>query len=334
MSEGIGASSVSYLPDIAMPPNYSLAMFGLPLINDLKTLADEISLSPGLLYKLSVVNEKFYYSFDLPKKSGGSRKIHAPSRSMKAVQSWILRNILDKIQLHQAATGFRLKRSVRDNAVPHMSNTYLLCMDIDDFFPSISYAKVYTVFRGIGYNAHVAHIFSGLCTCEGRLPQGGVTSPALSNIVCIRLDRRLSSFVGRRNITYTRYADDMTFSCKSPQILSSIMPTIQHILKDEGFKLNTKKTRRMGPARQRRITGLVLSNSSVGVGKKRKQNLRASIYNLLSGKVGNDERLLQEARLRGWFAYLHSVDQVGIDQLRLYTAKLAARLGVPNVLAE
>ena len=316
-----------------MPSNYSLVMFGLPLVTDIRTLADETSLSRGLLYKLSVANNSHYYSFEIAKKSGGARRIHAPSRDMKAVQAWILRNILDRVQLHESATGFRSKRSIRENALPHIPNPYVLCMDIEGFFPAIPYAKVYTVFKALGYNAHVAHTFSRLCTCEDSLPQGGVTSPALSNIVCIRLDRRISSFVGRRNITYTRYADDMTFSCKSPKILNSIAPTIRHILKDEGFSLNTRKTRRMGPARQRRITGLVLSNSSVGVGRKRKHNLRASIYNLLSGKVATDERDLQAARLRGWFANLHSVDRVGFDQLSVYTARLAERLSVPNILA-
>jgi len=107
-------------------------------------------LSPGLLYKLSVANEHFYRRFALPKKSGGSRTILCPSRQMKAVQAWILRNILDKAEVHPAATAFCRGANTLRNASPHRHNRYFLCLDIEDFFPSIPYSKCTRYFEALG----------------------------------------------------------------------------------------------------------------------------------------------------------------------------------------
>lgn len=312
-----------------MPSSYTLSMLGLPNLKNLSSLADETALSPGLLYNLSVANDRFYHRFDLPKKGGGTRTISSPSREMKAVQAWILRSILDKVPVHEAATGFRQGRNVRHNAAPHADNAYLLCLDIEDFFPSIPYSKVYTVFHGLGYSAHVAHILSHLCSCDGALPQGAVTSPALSNIVCIPLDHRITSFVGRRDIAYTRYADDLTFSGVSPSHPTAIMPTIRHILSDQGFTLNVAKTRRMGPRLQRRVTGLVVGDGHVGVGRQRKRQIRAAIHHLLTEDMDEDQHERHGAQVQGWLAFMNCVDEPGLRQLRRHYSVLADRHDLP-----
>ena len=316
-----------------MQSSYILSMFGRPVLTDVHSMADATSLSAGFLYKLSVRNDKFYRRFDIPKKAGGSRTICSPSREMKAVQAWILRNILEPLTVDQAATAFRRGRRLLDNALPHQHNRFFLCLDLEDFFPSIPYAKVYNVFRTCGYGPHMAHVLARLCTCEDKLPQGGVTSPALSNIVCIRLDRRITSFVGKRNVAYTRYADDLTFSSMSPNRLSSIVPTIRHIVEDEGFTLNGAKARRMGPRQQCRITGLVVSDAQVGVGRGRKRALRAAIHSVLLQPQDADDREHRIAHVRGWLAFLKSVDKRGLAQLQVHADRVAQRHGVANVLS-
>jgi retron-type reverse transcriptase len=312
-----------------MTSTYTLSMLGLPNVRDLAGLADETALSQGLLYKLSVASDRYYCRFDLPKRGGGTRAILSPSREMKAVQAWILRNILDKVAVHEAAMGFRRGRNVWHNVAPHVRNTYFLCLDIEDFFPSIPYSKVYTIFHALGYSAHVSHILSRLSTCEARLPQGAVTSPALSNIVCIRLDSRIASFVGRRDIVYTRYADDLTFSGASPGSLMAIMPTIRHILDSEGFALNTAKTRRMGPRRRRKITGLVVADGHVGIGRDQKRQVRAAIHHLLTGDMDEEQRERHRAHVQGWLAFMNSVDEPGLRQLHRHYSVLAERRGLP-----
>lgn len=304
-----------------------LYMSGRPIVTDLQSLADHVHISPGFLYRLSKYNDKFYKIFKLAKKNGGSRIIFCPSKEMKAVQAWILRNVLGGIKVTDNATGFRKGLNILYNAECHKDNRYFLCLDIEDFFPSISYAKVYTIFKSLGYNSHVSHIFSSLCTCQGKLPQGAVTSPALSNIICIRLDHRISGYVGKRNITYTRYADDMVFSSMSPSRLVGIKKFVTQILKDEGFELNESKTRFLGPRRQRKVTGLVISDESLGVGRKRKRILRASIHHLFVASLSSVEREKLRSHLGGWFAYMNSVDPKGLKQLKNYLTHISGKHG-------
>jgi len=171
----------------------------------------------------------------------------------------------------------------------------------------------------------MAHVLTSLCTCNGRLPQGAVTSPALSNIVCLRLDRRISGYTGKRNIVYTRYADDMTFSSMNPNRLIGAKRMVQHIVTEEGFNLNECKTRYMGPRQRRRVTGLVIGDNSIGVGKRRKRRLRAALHRLAAGNLVNEEREALGRHLVGWLAFLRDVDRKGYGQLRVYGDRLYER---------
>lgn len=210
---------------------------GLPNIYNLHDLYIRTHLSKGLLYKLSKRNNTYYRVFTIPKSSGGEREIAEPAKSMKAIQSWILANILSNLPLSPHATGFRNGYSILDNACKHEHNKYILCLDIDDFFPSIKYPLVYSIFRKLGYNNHICHILTSLCTFKERLPQGGITSPALSNLACYRLDCRISGYCGSRNITYTRYADDMTFSSMSWERLIGLKAMVQRIVQEGSVRL-------------------------------------------------------------------------------------------------
>lgn len=304
---------------------YRLVMGGFPLVDSLDSLSRHTCLSQRLLYVLSARNSNFYRRFYRPKKSGGQREILAPSRQMKALQAWILRHILEKVPVHDAATAFRSGRNIALNAEPHQSNRWFLCLDFDDFFPSIPYAKVYTVFRTIGYNSHIAHVLTALCTCDGKLPQGAVTSPTLSNIICLRLDRRISGFAGKRNIAYTRYADDMTFSSMNPNKLIGAKRMVHRIAAEEGFTLNESKTRYMGPRQQCRVTSLVIADNSVGVGKKRKRKLRAAMHRLVARNLPKEEREILGLHIHGWLAFVQDVDHKRYAQLKTYSAKLSKR---------
>jgi len=306
-------------------------MSGLPLVGDLHSLADYVHISAGLLYKLSKYNDKFYKSFQLPKKSGGFRTIFCPSKEMKAVQAWILRNILNQIHVADSATGFCKGKNILDNARRHRDNRFFLCMDIENFFPSISYAKVYTVFKTVGYNPHVSHILASICTCKGKLPQGGVTSPYLSNIICMRLDHRVSGYVGKRNVTYTRYADDMVFSSLTSSRLVGIKRFVVEILRQEGFELNKSKTRFLGPRRQRKVTGIVISDESLGVGRKIKRILRAKIHRLVTANLSRNGREKLRRHVSGWISHMNSVDPKGFKQLKLYIKCLSKVHGVKDL---
>jgi len=302
---------------------YRLQMSGFPVIMDLKELSYKIHLSKSFLFLLWKFNNEFYKEIKLPKKGNGFRSIFCPSKEMKAVQAWILRNILDKVQISDSATGFCKGRNVLDNVNFHKNNRFFLCLDIENFFPSIPYAYVYSIFKSIGYNSHVSHILTSLCTCKEILPQGAVTSPALSNIICIRLDKRIRNYVGKFNITYTRYADDLIFSSMSHRALFRIKKFVIAILRNEGFKLNKSKTRVMGPCSQRKVTGLVISDNSVGIGRKRKRVLRATIHHFVKNELLNAEKEKMRNHINGWFAYLKSVDPKAREQLESYLNRIS-----------
>jgi len=307
---------------------YRLQLFGLPIINDLKDLSDHLHLSKDLLYRLVKFNSHQYISFSIPKKNGNQRKIYCPNKETKAVQIWILRNILERVTLSEVATGFREKIGIRENALAHKGNQYFLCLDLDDFFPSINYAKVYNIFKMMGYNLHVSHLLASLCTCKGILPQGGVTSPMVSNIICIRLDRRIAGYVGKHNVTYTRYADDLTFSSLSFARLLRIRTFVKRILREEGFSLNKAKTRFMGRRTRREVTGLVIGENSIGIGRQKKRILRVKIFQLLKNKVKEEDKPQLINHINGWLSFLAHIDKEGVKMLERYACSLNKKHGL------
>jgi retron-type reverse transcriptase len=153
-----------------------------------------------------------YREFTIPKRSGGKRRIHAPTPELKTLQRRILRRLLARLKTHPAATGFERGESFVTNARRHVGRAVVLRFDVQDFFPSTSARRVEKYFRAIGWNREAARLLSGLCTWEGALPQGAPTSPRLSNLLNYRLDARLSGLAARSEAIYTRYADDLTFS--------------------------------------------------------------------------------------------------------------------------
>ncbi|MBP2663212.1 MAG: hypothetical protein H6Q71_1160 [Firmicutes bacterium] len=106
---------------------------------------------------------KFYLEVDIPKKSGGTRKLACPSKKVKVVQAWILRNILEKVEANIASTAFKKGSTVIQNVKPHVDNRYLLCMDIKDFFDNITFYDVFHIFRSLGYDATVSALLSNIC---------------------------------------------------------------------------------------------------------------------------------------------------------------------------
>lgn len=291
--------------------NQTTYLLRLPAIEGLSDLSQQLGLSAQLLHKLYTRPELFYRRARISKKTGGFRVVYCPAKNLKAVQAWILRNILQAPKPEPSATAYLPGANAKNNAEAHKGNKYFLCMDIKDFFPSIPYRYVYSIFHALGYKPHASHILTCLCTRKGGVPQGAVTSPAISNLVCIRLDRRISRYVGARNITYTRYADDITLSSNNPAVLHSCKKMVDRILGEEGFKVNDKKTRFMGPSIQRKVTGFVIGSGEdeIGVGRVRKRWLRFTIHKLatdisLTPKQHNE--LLNH--VRGWLGYMKHFD--------------------------
>lgn len=238
-----------------------------------------------------------YTAFSVPKKSGGQRLLASPKRGIRAAQTWILKNVLDKVAPHVAAHGFVASRSTLTNAMPHVGKEVVLNTDLEDFFPSITFPRVKGIFEELGYSPAVATIFALICTesprrravvngvtlhvaCGPRaLPQGACTSPALSNLAARRLDSRLGGIAKKLGWTYTRYADDASFSAsgETGKQVGYLLSRIRHISQEEGFRVKESKTRILRRNQQQSVTGIVV-NDKPSTPRETRRRLRAILH--------------------------------------------------------
>ncbi|WP_427340440.1 reverse transcriptase domain-containing protein [Caloranaerobacter sp. DY30410] len=200
-----------------------------------------------------------------------------------------------------------------NNAKIHRYNLYILIIDIKNFFPSIRKNKVYNLFRKIGYNGLISEILSNICTYKGYLPQGGVTSPYLSNLICYKLDKRISGYCNKRDINYSRYADDLVFSANNKNELKKAFNVIKDIIEDEGFKLNDNKTRYLVPKSRKRITGITVNDGNLKAPKELKRKVRAMTHRSI---VLADYSKIE--KIRGYVSFINSIENGYYDKIINY----------------
>lgn len=315
---------------------------GLPVIKDDKALADFLGIEYKklrfLVYHRDVVLVDHYNRYTIPKKKGGERNIAAPKLILKNIQRKILEEILSKIQVSDYTHGFLKGKSVVSGAKSHIADKFsgentalLINMDLEDFFPTITFERVRGMFKAFGYSGYISSLLAMLCTyCErmpievkGKvkyvktsdriLPQGSPASPMITNIICVKLDKRLSGLSSKYNCVYTRYADDMSFSFmeeSSDLNLGKFMGFISKIVNEEGFNINKNKTRFLRKNNRQSITGVVINNDEIGVSKKWIKTLRAAIYN--ANKLKNSgEKIPQKTinEISGMVSWVRSVNE-------------------------
>jgi len=259
----------------------------LPVIFDI----DHLSLVSGapkeLIGKMLFADSSFYSLAQIPKKSGGLRDLHIPSVELKYLQRWILDNILNRIRISPFATGFCNNKSIVDNAKIHIGSGCILNMDIKDFFPSIKFKMVFRIFAYYGYTKELSFVFAKLCTYEDSLPQGSPASPCISNIVSLKIDKRLSLLAEKYHACYSRYADDITFSGNGG--IKKLIKITSEILEEEGFSLNNKKTRMQFSHQRQEVTGLIINGGTIRVNRQYKRDLYQTCY--YCKKYGVDSHL-------------------------------------------
>jgi len=300
-----------------------LRLMNLPVFSDEKELASLIHVDPGRIKTLSTYSHRYYKKYNIPKSNGKMREIKQPRKDLKGIQAWILRNILDKLNPTVFATAYIKGKNISSNVTPHCNNKYFMLLDLEEFFPSISIRRAEKIFSLIGYSEKVVYILSMLCTCDGSLPQGAVTSPSLSNLIAAKLDRRIAGYTSKRNIIYTRYADDITLSSNNPATLCKSLPIILKIIKSEHFEPNMNKLRVLGPKKRCSITGLIKNNAEpkFGIGRKKKRIMRAVMHHFLFS-LRKDSKYNSEESILGWINYLKDVDKVSFEQVNSYWNRL------------
>ena len=228
------------------------------------------------VFRLSKNVRKHYNLIMLRKKNGGLRYIHSPDTSLKNAQRRILKSILSNIKISPYATAYVTGKNLKDNATPHINHKYLLKMDITDFFGSITYLQVISsAFNANRFPVQIGAMLTSLCCLDDVLPQGAPTSPALSNIVMKNFDDIIGAWCKKRNISYTRYCDDLTFSADIP--LYNVYLKVKDMLLKRGFELNEDKTKFITNSSSQRVTGLTV-NEKVSIPHDYKKELRQEVY--------------------------------------------------------
>ena len=283
-------------PELRMTPVDAAATWKVPAIETIGDLAEWLELDIAQLEwfadlahrnrRSGIAKLEHYHYRTLPKGSGGLRQIEQPKPRMMQLQRKILAGILDHMPVHAAAHGFKRGRSVKTFVAPHTGQGVVLRMDLEDFFPSISFARVAALLRIAGYPENVAALLSGICTNATKalplphLPQGAPTSPALANLCAYRLDCRLSGLAHAAGAIYTRYADDLAFSgskdfaCTADRFATHVAA----ILHDEGFQVHHRKTRVMRPGVRQHLAGLII-NKHPNVSRRDFDQLKAILTN-------------------------------------------------------
>ena len=307
----------------------------MPVIKTDKELAEFLGLTYKelrfLVYHRDVITVDHYHRYTVPKKKGGMRMIAAPKPKLKAVQRKILEDILNKVTPSENAHGFLQGKSVVSGAQAHIRSPKLLInMDIQDFFPTITFERVRGMFKDFGYSGYIASLLAMVCTyCErvpieikGQtryvkvsdriLPQGAPSSPMITNIICRKLDHRLSGLANKLGCVYTRYADDMSFTFSDVDHIKpgKVCALIAKIVREEGFRINTKKTRFLRTNNRQAVTGVIINNETLGVKKEWVKKLRAAIYNanrLMEKGQFPEKKTIHE--ISGMAAWLKSVSQ-------------------------
>ncbi len=342
----------------------------LPALETPQQLAEAMGLSVPQLRSFAYHREAstflHYRRFTIPKGDGSERPIWAPLPGLKAAQRWILTRIAERLPVHGAAHGFLPGRSILTNAEPHRNSQLVVKMDLKDFFPTITWRRVKGVFRKAGYREQVSTLLALICTEAPReivehdgttyyialgprcLPQGAPTSPALTNAICFRLDRRLTGLADALGYRYTRYADDMTFSlpaseeadgrqpdrtdhpkrAPSPEKtanpgdasheatpspnghrLGRLLGAVRRIVEDEGFQLHPDKTRIARSGARQSVTGLIVNGaSSPRVPREVRRRLRAAIHNRTHGRPIKGDET--DAQLAGLAAHIYMTDPI------------------------
>jgi|WetSurSiteA1Bulk_404760.scaffolds.fasta_scaffold39988_1 RNA-directed DNA polymerase len=261
---------------------------------------------------------RYYITYRIKKRNGKTRRIDAPQEPLKSIQRAIVDNLLYHFRAHPIAHGFVHGKSPRTNAQKHVGKKFIVTLDIKDFFNSI---KEDTVKRTMIWLASQQKVFSyveadlellsQLMCYEHELPQGAPTSPIISNLVCLGLDKKLSDLAKANNVTITRYADDIAISGDLPDTLKLKTSVFSHVYA-YGLRPNKKKTKIRKHYQRQQITGVIV-NTKTSIRKESWRNLRAQLHNLK--RDGKTITTLEFQQLRGQIEWIKSLNQTRGDQL-------------------
>ena len=259
-------------------------------------VADFLEIPYGqLLYLLYKLDDKIKYtSFLIPKKTGGYREISKPSKGIEILQKKLKPYLVQYYRVKAPVHGFVEGRSIVTNASMHLKKNFVLNNDLTDFYGTINFGRVRGVFlaKPFSFGEKAATVLAQLVCYKKVLPQGASTSPVISNLVAANLDKRLIAIAKKYHCQYTRYADDITFSCSKKTFPHSLLifdgqnpitgtlevgNVLEEAIKSSGFDINYKKVRLQIKSCRQEVTGVTV-NEFLNVKRAYIRNIRAMIH--------------------------------------------------------
>ena len=243
-----------------------------------------------LLYKIRT--ENLYETFSIPKKNGGERVIHAPKRDLKFLQKKLAEVLWDcyvfdlekksknkNVKVPKLSHAFEKNKSIITNAQVHRNKKYVLNLDLKNYFDSFNFGRVRGFFikdKDFQVIPEIATMIAQIACYDGKLPQGAPSSPIITNLITRILDYRIVKLAKKYRFSYTRYADDLTFSTnrdlssnklRSAKILEKFLYELENLIVSSGFEINSQKTRLSDNMQRQEVTGLVV-NKKISVKKR------------------------------------------------------------------
>jgi RNA-directed DNA polymerase len=261
--------------------------------------------------------DRYYLSYGIKKRRGRSRRIDAPQDKLIEIQRQILYKILYKYKPHPIAHGFVKKRGPKTNAEEHVGADLLITIDIKNFFNSITEKQVYSTFeylfdRRLPYDKATSgdiNTIVKLLTYRGRVPQGAITSPAVSNLFMLPYDKKLKKLQSKHKVKITRYCDDIAISTKKSKELkvSIILDDVREILRPAGLKMNKTKTKVRKRYHRMRVTGIIV-NEKTNIPRENWRNFRACLHNIKVQQPIAEITKLDLQRMRGYIEWVKLIN--------------------------
>ena len=290
-----------------------------------------IGISPRLLSSFLHKPTNHYRVFTIGKRSGGKREIASPRFFLKTVQYWIKDYFLTELKIHRCCHAYRRGFSIISNAQCHLGKKYVANIDIENFFGNVTQEHVFHLLRRHELGRNLSSAIARLVTLDRVLPQGAPTSPIISNAVLFEFDEKISKSAEKLDITYTRYADDITFSGASKEKIERLVNLCSELLNEYGHKIKDQKTRIASERSSQRVTGLVV-NEIVQPPRKYRRNIRAMFHNALKNPAEYSDRLDE---IRGHYSYLKCFENINrTNQIKLARVAISKVTSKKNQLSE
>jgi RNA-directed DNA polymerase len=280
----------------------------------LREIANATGLRELYLARIARTASHRYRTYNIEKRTSGTRAIDHPSRHLKFLQRWLVTNLLHSLPVHESVYSYRKGRNVKDHAKVHAKTKYTLRIDFQNFFPSIRAIDLRHLFQAnlrnlpISLNSSDIQTICSIVCKNGRLTIGAPSSPALSNAVLYDFDEYWHRRAGRIGAVYSRYADDIYFSTNRPKVLSKILFSLKNDLETRQIpclRLNEAKTIFTSRKRKRVVTGLVVTPSGkISLGRDKKRMIKTLVYLYGLRKLTPD----QARSLQGHIAYARSIE--------------------------